>query len=948
MSFGLIDYLLFLTLLGWCFFVLFAWNRLSSVQIRYGVFPIQRWLTGFGFLRAISCGFYLVPLVLSDSEGITWVPLVRDGVFFLSSLCFLEFVRQVGCLFQHRDSKKSLWISPAIFLAAISSYFLGLNLLRELGAIVMGIAAVFEVKRLVEFPISERLPILRKICLVAEFSFLGIGGIVEGWGFLSLETNGVWIVTMMILVWAATITYWISHRGWMDISRDKTVFVIGHYKIWLLPLLCGLILVSGYWLVEQNEERIRRQVSEIYFSHAHMIISSMGKSGLSEIATGEVDRRTYHHASDHLLSVQAENELILECVILGKKDSEIVIRGGAFLDEEAVPDYLFEDERYWQKRPFVGDSLNKEAEKRLSINVPLCEDDSEIGWLVLEIKSSKMRAAIAEGRLTVKLLVGMFALLLTGWIIHHVRVESEKNLLLEKEKSEAAEKAKNEFMAMISHEIRTPLQSVLGFSELISGTELNSEQKGYVTMIRSQGKTLLRIVQDVLDLGALRGSEFALKFEPTLLRELLEEIAVTVRPLVEKKGLEFHLELDQNIPTRMMVDPVRLRQILLNLLGNAAKFTKEGWVRLEAKTVLKKQPQDEVEKEVIFLVSDTGEGIRSGWKNRLFEPFFQGNLTGLNHGEGVGLGLAITHRLCRLMNGHIDVSPRMGGGSVFRVRLPFLESNVANKTSGRQLTGNLARDSFGAINTVAENYPLKILVVEDNEGIQNLLVEYLDKLGYSPDRAFDGSEALEACRKTIYDVILMDLRIHVIDGFQVTSEIRKINENNERPWIIGISARVREKDIKAAFESGMNDFLSKPIHLEGLVETLFYSPVLSVSSGWVEKLKEQLSYEFKDGSLWLGKKEWLADNDEIAEFASKECAGIIGGLRKALSDGDHLMAQNRAHHMTNYCMYLGFNEAEAYSQIIYDLAERGLFTEALLNLDLLEKAMKPFREDILK
>jgi signal transduction histidine kinase/CheY-like chemotaxis protein len=833
-------------------------------------------------------------------------------------------------------------------LIGVFSYFVGLNLFRELGAIIAGVAAVFEIKRLVEYPISTKFPVFRKICVVAEFGFLGIGGVIEGWSLLSLETNGLWVIVMMSLVWAATIAYWVSHRGWLDISRGEPAFSVRHYRIWLLPLLCAFILVPGYWLVEWDEERIRKQISEVYFAHAHMIISSLGESGLSEISTGEADGQTYRHISFHLRSVQEENKLVLECAIIGEKDSEIVYKGGEILGEGAVSDYLFEDKRYWDKKAFVGASIHKEEGRRLSVNVPLREDSSKIGWLVLELESRKMQAALVEERLTAELLLGMLTLLIAGWIVHHLRLESEKKLLLEREKSDGAEKAKNEFMAMISHEIRTPLQSVLGFSELISGTELDSEQKGYVTMIRSQGKTLLRIIQDILDLGVLRSGEFALKLEPTVLKKLLEEVAATARPLVEEKGLVLHLKLDENIPENVMADPVRLRQILLNLLGNAAKFTKEGWVLLEAKTVQDDKTRKGNEKEVIFSVSDTGKGIRSGWKDRLFKPFFQGGFEGLHNVEGVGLGLAITHRLCRLMRGHVDVSPRIGGGSVFRVRLPFFESGGKNKESVGQLSGFLEKDFFGGIDAVSESYPLKILVAEDNEGIQNLLVEYLRKLGYSPDRASDGSEAVEACREVMYDVVLMDLRMPVMDGFHVTSEIRKMNESIENPWIIGISARASEEDVNAAFESGMNDFLSKPIHLEGLVETIFYSPILSAPSGWVEKLKELLSDEFKDDSPSLEKKGWVADEGEIADFTSKECAGIIGGLREALQTGDRLMAQNRAHHMTNYCMYLGFTEAEAYSQVIDDLAEKGLFTEALLNLDLLERAMKPFRGEVLK
>lgn len=387
-------------------------------------------------------------------------------------------------------------------------------------------------------------------------------------------------------------------------------------------------------------------------------------------------------------------------------------------------------------------------------------------------------------------------------------IEFQNELKIEKERAESANIANSQFLATMSHEIRTPLNGVLGMAELLRHTLLDEEQKDYINSIKIAGNSLLEVINDVLDFSKLESSNVILNKLHFSINELFKEIELIVISRAKEKNLNLVFEYEQGLNEYFYADKLRVKQILLNIIYNAIKFTDKGKIIV---TFSKASQKDAYR----FSIKDTGIGIKENEIERLFEPFMQAKSSLANRSSGTGLGLAIVKRLIDAMQGEIKVESTYNVGSTFSfiLKLPKSSSDSIKKLR-KQIAPN-----FTISNEFARDYPLDILVAEDNEINQKLLIMLLTKLGYQPDLANNGKEAYDQVSQSHYDIILMDIEMPVMDGVASMLKIRE-NEVIIQPYIVAVTANAKSEDESKYLNLGMDAYLSKPINFKRLTEIL--------------------------------------------------------------------------------------------------------------------------------
>ncbi len=366
---------------------------------------------------------------------------------------------------------------------------------------------------------------------------------------------------------------------------------------------------------------------------------------------------------------------------------------------------------------------------------------------------------------------------------------------------------KDLFLTNMSHEIRTPMNGLLGMASLLSQTTLTREQNNYVDNIRSCGDTLLTVINNILDFSAVETGKITLDEKVTDLRGLVQEVIEMFISRTSKAGIQLHYELSPDVPNRIMTDKGRLRQILINLVANAAKFTPEGEIRIriahaDAGSIQTKGEQIGLD----FEVRDTGNGIDAGPLDELKQFFARADHATRPYG-GTGLGLILSDRLVHLLHGRIRVSSEPGKGSRFNF-------TILAKPAPQKATPATAE----ALPRLADKYPLRILLAEDNPINRQLAVMILDKMGYSCGVAENGKEVLDHLQKEPFDLIFMDIQMPEMDGLEATRRIRR--GHGKQPVIIAMTANTTRKDRDDCLTTGMNDFLSKPVHLDELIRMM--------------------------------------------------------------------------------------------------------------------------------
>ena len=373
--------------------------------------------------------------------------------------------------------------------------------------------------------------------------------------------------------------------------------------------------------------------------------------------------------------------------------------------------------------------------------------------------------------------------------------------------AQAANMEKSTFLATMSHEIRTPLNSIIGFSEMLVGSDLNEEQKEDLLAIRSSGLVLLELINDILDLSKIEAGHFNFDCSSVNILDLSEELCSLFELPCREKNLEINCEVIGDLEgVEISTDRTRLYQLLNNLLGNAVKFTHSGSIKLKVWVEENDEPMQEL---YYFSVEDTGIGIPEEKLDEIFEPFTQADSSTTRKYGGTGLGLAISNRIVALLGGALSVESSEGQGSVFTFHI---------KSQGELEVLPEPENSEPDELLFAQN--LNVLLVEDDPTNYRLSQKLLNTFGIEPQWAQNGREAVELVRKTDFDLILMDLQMPVLDGLEATYEIRVVCANRSQPYISALTANALQESRDACDSAGMQDFITKPITRDSMLQAL--------------------------------------------------------------------------------------------------------------------------------
>ncbi|MEA2268300.1 MAG: hypothetical protein QOC64_910 [Solirubrobacteraceae bacterium] len=451
------------------------------------------------------------------------------------------------------------------------------------------------------------------------------------------------------------------------------------------------------------------------------------------------------------------------------------------------------------------------------------------------------------------------------WVFRDVTAERQarSELRAVRDEAVAATRAKSDFVATMSHEVRTPLNAIVGAVELLADTELSGEQEELAGMVREAGAGLRAIVEDILDFSRIEAGKLPVRSREFSVRDLLGGVRDVLGPAVAGRPLLLHAVVDDAVPERLVGDADRLRQILLNLAGNAVKFTAEGTVVVRAEAGARHG--DEV--DLVLAVTDTGPGIAAAEHDRLFQPFMQlDGSTTRSHG-GTGLGLAISRRLAGLLGGEIDLESTPGTGSTFRVTVPLRAAAPAGAPSAEEEPAPMSG---------------RALLADDNDLNRRVIGRQLERLGLTVTAVPGGREAIEAATRERFDVILMDCRMPHVDGYSATRAIRATDVGPALTPVLAITADARPEDRERCRAAGMDGIVTKPVTLDALRERL-------AATGTTSPI---------DGSALDRLREELADDELLASVVARY-VGELDGRRDAIlaahAAGDPAALTDAAH-----------------------------------------------------
>ncbi|TDB68223.1 PAS domain S-box protein [Arundinibacter roseus] len=469
------------------------------------------------------------------------------------------------------------------------------------------------------------------------------------------------------------------------------------------------------------------------------------------------------------------------------------------------------------------------------------------------------------------------------------RIEIEKELHKSKETAERNARAKDIFLANMSHEIRTPMNAIIGFSNLLKDTELSQDQQDFTQSIHMAAENLMGIINDILDLSKIESGHLTIEEIPFDLKELVKNIKAILSQKASEKNLDLDYTLDERLPEQVVGDPTRLNQILLNLVNNALKFTENGTVHLQVDLL----QETETEHTFLFSIKDTGIGIPAEKLESIFERFTQADTDTTRKYGGTGLGLSISKLLIELQKGTLWVESKPNEGSTFIFKLPL-----------KKATTQIKRKSEHAPKVLTSDSKLKILLVEDNVLNQRLAMKVLSNFGFVPELAENGKIAVEKIRNVEYDLVLMDLQMPEMDGYQATEAIRNILRSNVPIIAMTAHSLVGERDKCLAV--GMNEYIPKPFSPSELFNKIVD---LAIPLHEMQEASINPSGPFVD----LTYLKQISDDSkefeqEMIELFLEQAPIEMGIMEKAIQSAEHATIKDVAHKLKSSYAMMGIQE----------------------------------------